>query len=36
MNRSKQAGMGKKATVVLLVGLVVASVPLIDAQQQAD
>jgi putative tryptophan/tyrosine transport system substrate-binding protein len=35
MNRSKQAGMGKKATVVLLVGLIVASVPLIDAQQQA-
>src|SRR5262245_52125631 len=27
--------MGKKAAVVLLVGLFVASVPLIDAQQQA-
>jgi len=27
MNRSKQAGMGKKATGVLLVGLALASVP---------
>jgi putative tryptophan/tyrosine transport system substrate-binding protein len=33
MNRSKQAGMGKKTIVVLLVGLALASVHLADAQQ---
>ena len=32
-NRSKQAGMGKKAIVVLLVGLALASVHSADAQQ---
>ena len=35
MNRSKQAGMGKKTIVVLLVGLALASVHLADAQQPA-
>ena len=33
MNRSKQAGMGKKTIVVLLVGLVLASLPPAEAQQ---
>ena len=33
MNRSKQAGMGKKAIVVLLVGLALASVHPAEAQQ---
>jgi putative ABC transport system substrate-binding protein len=33
MNRSKQAGMGIKAIVVLMVGLALASVHLADAQQ---
>ena len=35
MNRSKQAGMGKKALVGLLIGLALASVQLTEAQQQA-
>ena len=35
MNRSKQAGMGKKTIVVLLVGLVLASVHIAEAQEQA-
>ena len=35
MNRSKQAGMGKKAIVVLLVGLTLASVRISEAQQPA-
>ena len=35
MNRSKQAGMGMKAIVVLLVGFALASVHLAEAQQQA-
>jgi putative ABC transport system substrate-binding protein len=34
MNRSKQAGMGIRTVVVLLVGLVLASVHSADAQQQ--
>ena len=34
MNRSKQAGMGKKIIVVLLVGLALASVRFAEAQQQ--
>jgi hypothetical protein len=33
MNRSKQSGMGKKASGILLVGLVLASVHLAEAQQ---
>ena len=33
MNRSKQAGMGKKTIIVLLVGLALASVHLAEAQQ---
>jgi hypothetical protein len=33
MNRSKQAGMGTKAIVALLVGLTLASVHLAEAQQ---
>ena len=33
MNGSKQAGMGKKTIVVLLVGLALASVRLAEAQQ---
>jgi hypothetical protein len=33
MNRSKQAGMGKKANGVLLVSLALASVHLAEAQQ---
>jgi hypothetical protein len=34
MNRCKQAGMGRKTIVVLLVGLTLASVRLAEAQQQ--
>jgi hypothetical protein len=33
MNRSKQAGMGKKTIVILLLGLTLASVHLAEAQQ---
>jgi hypothetical protein len=33
MNRSKQAGMGKKTIVILLLGLTLASVRLVEAQQ---
>ena len=33
MNRSKQAGMDKKTIIVLLVGLTLASVHLVEAQQ---
>ena len=33
MNRSKQAGMGTRAFVALLVGLILASVHLVEAQQ---
>jgi hypothetical protein len=35
MNRSKQAGMGKKTIVVLLIGLILAFVRLAEAQQRA-
>jgi ABC-type uncharacterized transport system substrate-binding protein len=35
MNRSKQAGMGKKTIVVLLIGLILAFVCLAEAQQRA-
>ena len=35
MNRSKQAGMGIRAMVALLVGLILASVPFVEAQQEA-
>jgi hypothetical protein len=35
MNRSKQAGMGKKVIIVLVVGLALASVHLAEAQPQA-
>jgi hypothetical protein len=33
MNRSKQAGMGKKAIIVLVIGLALASVHMAKAQQ---
>jgi hypothetical protein len=33
MNRSKQAGMGKKAIIVLVIGLTLASVHMAEAQQ---
>ena len=33
MNRSKQAGMGKKAIIVLVIGLTLTSVHMAEAQQ---
>jgi len=33
MNRSKQGGMGKKPIIVLMIGLILASVHLVEAQQ---
>jgi hypothetical protein len=36
MNRSKQAGMDKKPTVILLLGLALASVRFAEAQQQLE
>jgi putative ABC transport system substrate-binding protein len=33
MNRSKQGGMGKKPIIVLVIGLILASVHLVEAQQ---
>jgi hypothetical protein len=33
MSRSKQAGMGKKAIIVLVIGLTLASIHMAEAQQ---